>query len=110
MNEAEKRTILLIARTHKNMCIGVETFTKFLTDDTFGYFDFEPITREKLLTGYYGSIYGCKVWVSKHVSADHICISNLEIEDSRDINKWSISIPIDQTNQYQRIMKLKAFW
>jgi hypothetical protein len=109
MNEAEKRTILVIARTHKHMCISINTFTDFLSDTTWNIF--QPIIlRASLMLGHYGNIYKCNIWVSKRIKTGHVSISDLEIVNSKNEDDWSPQVLIEDSDVYKRIIKLKAFW
>ena len=113
MNEAEKLTILLIAKTHKHMRISIDIFTDLLK--VLGLYNiFVPITiRDVLETGHYADIYSCCIWVDKYIPPGHISHSDLEItksSDGSDEDKWSSAILIENCMEYKRIINLKAFW
>lgn len=99
-----------MARKYKHICIGIEIFTNGILSANF-WGEFKPISnRDVLRTGYYGNVYDCKIWVSKHMPPDTISISNLEIIEGREESKWSPPIAIEDSNEYKKIINLKAFW
>jgi hypothetical protein len=100
--------IIAVARQYKNICISIINFTDFLKHSENPFF--EPITvRVTLMSGLYCYICGCNCFVGKDVPEDHIKVSNEDVENNKDI-KWSIPIPIKYMEDFDRYIKLKAFW
>jgi len=109
MNEIEKRTILLIAENHKNMCVGIGTFADFLTPIWYNT-GLNPITDVDVLkTGFYAYLLKCKIWVSKQIAPDSISFSDLDISNSSEMEKWSPQVLIKNPDEYARIINMKVF-
>lgn len=109
MNEIEKENIIYLLRNHKNIRIHINEFCDFM-NEYMGRHDIYPIADKNIMMqGFYATVYGCNIWVSKYITAGCANISNQNITNSRE-NKWSPNLPLNDIKVISKILKLKAFW
>lgn len=113
MNETEQQNLISLTAKYKHICINIIEFTDILKSYGSATFaDFEPITmREVLKTGLYGSLYGTNIWISKMNPPGCVRVSNENVIMAEE-KKWSLPVPLSLANaeNWDRIMKMKAFW
>ncbi len=108
MDKIEQKAILMLALTHKNICVNIGTYTDFLRPEWNAYI--QPVTDLKTIkSGLYGHLMECKVWVKKFMAPDSVSFSDLEITDPSDSEKWSPPQLIKDTEEYIRVSNIRAF-
>jgi hypothetical protein len=113
MTEEEFNNIILISQKYNNVLIHIDEFCDILRRSPPL---FDPFTQMDILkTGLYARMTKCNIWVGakiNNLTSGVICVSNVEVSNCREIDKWSPSVPLALAHpEYlARVANLKAFW
>jgi len=112
MNKQQETNILKAASLCKNICLFITDFTDIMSSPTF--FNVLVLIEQLSLLrrGFYGRLLDCDVYAGTIVSAPgYISVSNMENPSVLKKEDWSPEISLNaDPNQYERILKMKAFW
>jgi hypothetical protein len=94
---------------YKHICISIVEYSMMLS--TLGNHFLDVVTsRDLMKTGLFATVFGKSVYVSRDIAPGFIKFSNKDIPSVREPDDWTCEIPIEFTDQFERISNLKAFW
>ncbi|HKQ22238.1 MAG TPA: hypothetical protein VJS91_09375, partial [Nitrososphaeraceae archaeon] len=67
-------------------------------------------SKELMKTGLFATIFGKSVYISREIPPGFIKFSNKDIPSIKNPDDWTCEIPIEFTDQFERVSSLKAFW